>query len=520
MKYLISSFINISLIAIFILTGCDSSITQQDNAPPPTNQVPGKASVSKVAAADTNLISGQYIVVFKDQANGLINENVAQQALQRTQSVLETYNIKSDSVLYRYKYALKGFAAKLSPAQVKTLQNDPLIDHISQARMYRLGVESSGLPVPEAKTSTMLRAQTTPWGITRVGGAQNGVGKKAWIIDTGIDLNHPDLNVDVANSVSFIATESADDQHGHGTHVAGIIATKNNTRNVVGVAAGATVVAIKVCTSAGCPSPALFNGIDYVSNKAAPQDIVNMSIWNTQGVDNDFDNAVLSAANNGVRLALIAGNAGANANNYSPGRTNHANIWTVSAFNDQDVFASFSNYGNPPIEYGGPGVDVPSLWKNGGTNTISGTSMAAPHIAGLLLTVPNDISIDGYVSGDPDGTPDQIVTSKLPSPTLQHSVDNNSPKLTWNSISGADDYKLYRKFENGSWVLVSTTTGTSYTDTPIYNPNLQTAGSPPFDFEDFYTYKVYAHTNSGAASETSNYRYFIYPSCSGPGCGS
>ena len=494
--------------------------------PPPLISQELRAENTASNNQNSKIIGGEYIIIFKNQFENKISENIGREVDQLQSSILSSVAISEDSVLNRYKYAIKGFAAKLSDKQLKALKNDPRIKSVTPNALFELAYHTNVVPsftfskIDIDKSSFLLNSQTVPWGITRVGGAQNGVGKKAWIIDTGIDLNHPDLNVDVANSVSFIATESADDQHGHGTHVAGIIATKNNTRNVVGVAAGATVVAIKVCTSAGCPSPALFNGIDYVSNKAAPQDIVNMSIWNTQGVDNDFDNAVLSAANNGVRLALIAGNAGANANNYSPGRTNHANIWTVSAFNDQDVFASFSNYGNPPIEYGGPGVDVPSLWKNGGTNTISGTSMAAPHIAGLLLTVPNDISIDGYVSGDPDGTPDQIVTSKLPSPTLQHSVDNNSPKLTWNSISGADDYKLYRKFENGSWVLVSTTTGTSYTDTPIYNPNLQTAGSPPFDFEDFYTYKVYAHTNSGAASETSNYRYFIYPSCSGPGCGS
>jgi len=84
------------------------------------------------------------------------------------------------------------------------------------------------MPAKEAAES-LLMSQTTPWGITRVDGAQNGVGKKAWILDTGIDLDHPDMNVDVANSVSFIATESADDLNGHGTHIAGTIAAINNS---------------------------------------------------------------------------------------------------------------------------------------------------------------------------------------------------------------------------------------------------------------------------------------------------
>lgn len=287
-------------------------------------------------------------------------------------------------------------------------------------------------------------------------------------------MNHPDLNVDVANSVSFIATESANDQQGHGTHVAGIIAAKNNTRDVVGVAAGATVVAIKVCTNSGCPTPQLFNGIDYVSNKAAPQDIVNMSIWGP--ANSTFDNAVTAAANNGIRMVLIAGNAGANANNYSPGRINHANIWTVSAFDNQDKFASFSNYGNPPIDYSGPGVDVLSLWKNGGTNTISGTSMAAPHIAGLLLTVPNTISTDGYVSNDPDGNPDLIAVADLPltvsvgGPTV---VNSGSPTVFSSSVSHADgqvSYQwYYRVSPSGSWIAISGATAASLFHT-FYNP--------------------------------------------------
>ncbi len=440
--------------------------------PPPLISQELRAENTASNNQNSKIIGGEYIIIFKNQFENKISENIGREVDQLQSSILSSVAISEDSVLNRYKYAIKGFAAKLSDKQLKALKNDPRIKSVTPNALFELAYHTNVVPsftfskIDIDKSSFLLNSQTVPWGITRVGGAQNGVGKKAWIIDTGIDLNHPDLNVDVANSVSFIATESADDQHGHGTHVAGIIAAKNNTRNVVGVAAGATVVAIKVCTSAGCPSPALFNGIDYVSNKAAPQDIVNMSIWNTQGVDNDFDNAVLSAANNGVRLALIAGNAGANANNYSPGRTNHANIWTVSAFNDQDVFASFSNYGNPPIEYGGPGVDVPSLWKNGGTNTISGTSMAAPHIAGLLLTVPNDISIDGYVSGDPDGNADPIAAytplqANITGPTYLNSGEVG----TWqaNATGGDGNYSYqwyYSSSYSGPWAAAGSNSST------------------------------------------------------------
>lgn len=447
--------------------------------------------------------------------------------MQRTQSLLSDLSIQQDSVIHQYKYALKGFAAKLTPVQAELLSKDPRVETVVQDIKYKaiqmIGSDNSNV-------NTMMMSQSTPWGITRVGGTQNGTGKKAWVLDTGIDLNHSDLNVDLSNSVSFVAGESADDGHGHGTHVSGTIAAKNNSSGVVGVAAGAQVVAVKVCDSSGqCYTSDLDAGVDYIASRYSTGDVANISLgWPTNNPNhpridlalNILEATIEAAADDGLKFAIAAGNENQHSNNKSPARLEYNNVWTVSAYDNQDGFASFSNYGNPPIEYSGPGVSVLSLWKNGGTNTINGTSMAAPHIAGLLLMNGTNLFVDGTVSGDPDSSPDEIVTSKLPSPTLQHSVYNNSPKLTWNSITGADSYKLYRKFESGSWVLVTTTSGTSYTDTAIYNTNLQTSVSPPFNYDDFYTYKVHAHTTSGAVSDASNFRHFIYPSCSGPGCGS
>jgi subtilisin family serine protease len=121
-----------------------------------------------------------------------------------------------------------------------------------------------------------------------------------------------------------------------------------------------------------------------------------------------LDDAVKGAADGGVKFALAAGNSGADANGSSPARANGGNIWTVSAIGSSDCLASWSNWGNPPVDVAAPGVGILSTWKGGGLNTISGTSMATPHVAGLLLSGWNGSSSDGTACGDPDGNPDPI----------------------------------------------------------------------------------------------------------------
>jgi subtilisin family serine protease len=247
--------------------------------------------------------------------------------------------------------------------------------------------------------------QTTPWGITRVGGGINGTFATAWVIDSGIHLTHPDLNVDVARSRSFITGLTAADENGHGTHVAGTIAAINNSIGVVGVAPGARVVAVRVLNKRGSGAySGIIAGVDYVSQNAAPGDVANMSLGGP--VSQAVDDAVVAAAAKGIRFVLSAGNDAANANTKSPARVNGANIYTVSAFGQGDVFASFSNFGNPPVDFAEPGVGVLSTWLAGGYNTISGTSMASPHLAGLLLVGP--VRTGGTVIGDKDGNPDVI----------------------------------------------------------------------------------------------------------------
>jgi len=220
-------------------------------------------------------------------------------------------------------------------------------------------------------------------------------------------LDHADLNVDVARSRTFVdRTKNADDENGHGTHVAGTVAALNNTIGVVGVAAGAPVVAVRVLDRRGSGSYSwIIAGVDYVGANAKSGDVVNMSLG---GPSSDaLDQAVLNAAAKGIKFAIAAGNESQNSNNVSPARVNHQNVYTISAMDSKDVFASFSNYANPPVDYCAPGVNIYSTYKGGGYSTLSGTSMASPHACGvLLLGAPRT---DGYVLNDPDGNADPII---------------------------------------------------------------------------------------------------------------
>jgi subtilisin family serine protease len=255
--------------------------------------------------------------------------------------------------------------------------------------------------------------ETTPWGITRVGGGSNYSGSgSAWIIDTGIDLDHQDLNVDVTRSVTKVSkgpdSKNADDGNGHGTHVAGTLAAINNDIGVIGVAAGASVVAVKVLDKRGSGSYSdVIAGVDHVAANAQPGDVANMSLGG--GKNTTLNDAVKAAAAKGIVFSLAAGNNSNDASKYSPASTDDDGIYTVSAINRADIFADFSNYGNSPIDYAAPGVEVFSTWTQGGYNTISGTSMAAPHVAGLALL--GGISTDGYALGDPDANPDPIASA-------------------------------------------------------------------------------------------------------------
>jgi subtilisin family serine protease len=365
------------------------------------------------------VIPGKYIVMFSKDAIPETQMKAASSAQERdalvrtvSDEILTANRIAIPGYDFIYGTAIRGFAASMTDEDAAKLKNDRRVAIVEPDKVIALGPPSGvGKPPPPPS------GQTTPWGITRVGGGVNYTGtKKAWIIDTGVDLTHPDLNVSTTLNATFINNTTPNDQNGHGTHVAGTIAAKNNTIGVIGVAAGCQVVSVRVLNKQGSGTTSgIIAGVNYVAANAASGDVANMSLGG--GVSTTLDAAVLSASYNSITgkyiwFSIAAGNSSANANNYSPARVNGDYIRTVSAMGQNDLWASFSNYGNPPIDWCAPGVSIYSTWKDGGYNTISGTSMAAPHIAGLLILKSTQTS-DGIfhvanVINDPDGTPDKI----------------------------------------------------------------------------------------------------------------
>lgn len=259
--------------------------------------------------------------------------------------------------------------------------------------------------------------QAKPWGIGRVRGKSNYTGTaKAWILDTGIDLDHPDLNVNQDLSRDFVGSSGllgfpigvfANDVNGHGTHVAGTVGAINNSFGVIGVAPNVSLVACKVLGDDGRGNSGdLMNALDYVSNNGNAGDVINLSL----GGGNSFllNQMIQSMGARGFLFAMAAGNESQNASNTSPASANGTGLYTVSAFDRFGIFASFSNFGNPPIDFSSPGVDVLSTLPDGKYGYKSGTSMAAPHMAGMLLYGEDNIAIDGNVKRDPDNNPDPI----------------------------------------------------------------------------------------------------------------
>ena len=363
-------------------------------------------------------IPGQYIVFYKTVS--LTNARIMagqpfrarQQAMRdEATATLRKHRLGQKMVLHVYETALKGFAvSNLTAAEADLLRHDEQVDYIAPDQVVTLDDDPPANPAGQAigagqrvtSEAMTVAAQTVPWGITRVGGGASGAGKRAWILDTGIEPTHPDLNVNTALATYFAGT-SPNDEVGHGTFIAGVIAAKDNGIGVIGVAAGAEVVSVRVFDKDGGSSDSkILAGINYTAAHAASGDVANLSFGIGIFQPPPGEEAAVLALANVCRVVISAGNDAHDANLNIPARLNAPTIYTVSAIDETDHLASFSNYGVPPVDYAAPGVNLLSCWLNGSYKLGQGTSYAAPHVAGLLLL--GNICSSGLAIGVPDGS--------------------------------------------------------------------------------------------------------------------
>ena len=376
------------LLSIFFIVSC-----KKDNDTP--GDTDDEDCTVRAAGGNGEIVANQYIIAFSPTINSRTASRVNLDEMGK--NILKRNTIDVSALRLSYAGEPGGFIAMITPAQAELLRHDPSVQAIEPDRIISLG-----------SCFTVVAPRLITWNINRVGYG-NGIGKTAWIIDSGIDFNHADLTVDKGRSKSFVEGDSlANDENGHGTHVAGIIAAKNNTFGVLGVASGASVVALKVLGKDGEGNLSnIVRAIAYVNSVASAGDVVNMSVGGESGSEL-LDQQVKSSASRGIFFAIAAGNESKLANTSSPARANGQNIFTITAVDSLDNFASFSNYGNDVVDFAAPGVHILSTWSENRYAYASGTSMAAPHVAGLLLLRGRDFTNSGFAKNDPDGTPDPI----------------------------------------------------------------------------------------------------------------
>ena len=342
-----------------------------------------------------SIIEGQYIISYRSFDN--FSSSSSLRIAQVSRDVLTGNGINAAALRTSFSGDIRGFVANLTPEEAKRIKNSGIVQTVEPDRIIALGT-----------CFTVVAPTLITWNVQKTGYG-DGTGKTAWIFDTGIDSDHPDLNVDVARSKSFLLNNtSIEDENGHGTHVAGIIGGKNNTIGVLGVASGAALVSIRILDKEGVGTlSSTIQALSYVSANAKAGDVINLS-FGEDGISDVLDRQVKAIADKGVFVTIAAGNDSKAANLFSPARANGANIYTVSAVDSLDNFASFSNFGNDVVDYAAPGVRIVSTYKDGNYARMSGTSQAAPHIAGLLLINGNNLRFSATAKNDTDGSPDKI----------------------------------------------------------------------------------------------------------------
>ncbi|MFF0741626.1 S8 family peptidase [Streptomyces sp. NPDC004111] len=290
-----------------------------------------------------------------------------------------------------YNSAINGFSASgLTETEAKRLAADPAVAKVVQNKKF---------------TADATQDNPPSWGIDRIDQADTagdkkytypdsaGEGVTAYVVDTGVRISHKDFGGRAVSGFDAIDNDdNADDGNGHGTHVAGTIAGTAH-----GVAKKAKIVAVRVLDDSGSgTTEQVVAGIDWVTKNHKGPSVANMSLGG--GADPALDEAVQKAIASGVTFAVAAGNDASDAKDQSPARVKEA--ITVASSTKDDAQSDFSNFGSI-VDIYAPGSDITSAWNDSddGTKTISGTSMATPHVVGAAAV---------YLAGHKDATPAQV----------------------------------------------------------------------------------------------------------------
>ncbi|GAA2498486.1 hypothetical protein GCM10010406_38770 [Streptomyces thermolineatus] len=344
--------------------------------------VPAQAAPAEgriIGAGSADAVKGSYIVTLKKDA-GLKAASAA------GRSVVKEHGGK---VKHTYTAALNGYAAELTEAEAKQLAADPAVESVVQDVKVQVDATQTG----------------ATWGLDRIDQSalplngsytypdSAGQGVTAYVIDTGVRISHTQFGGRAFNGYDAVDGDNvAQDGNGHGTHVAGTIAGSTH-----GVAKKAKIVGVRVLDNNGSGTTAgVIAGIDWVTANAQKPAVANMSLGG--GVSTALDNAVKKSISAGITYAVAAGNSNTNASTSSPARV--AEAITVGSTTSSDARSSFSNYGSV-LDIFAPGSSITSTWNTSdtATNTISGTSMATPHVAGAAAV---------YLAGHTSATPTQV----------------------------------------------------------------------------------------------------------------